>query len=342
MLADASAFDTPEKRADFWRRLMADVAALPGLLSVSTGSGVPLTSGNTSTELQVPGVTPPAGAQPSADWRVVTPGYFTTMGIPLRGREFTDADDRNAPPAIIVSEALARLYWPNDDALGKTIRPRSLGNRDHTIVGIAGDVRSFGLDGAVRPMVYYSGVAWPVFNPTYIVWRSAVDPVSHVPAIREAIRRINPRVALYEVIGASDLLSNSFGPRRLNLYLLGLFAGIALLLAAIGLFGVMAYLVSQRTREIGVRLALGATRIEVVRLVVGRGVLMAGAGTAIGLTAAFWLTQFIESLLFSVSPNDPATFAAVGALLLLVATLACYVPARRAMGVDPVTALRAE
>jgi putative ABC transport system permease protein len=207
-----------------------------------------LTSGNTATELQVDGVQPPAGVQPSADWRVVTPGYFETMGISLRGRDFTEADGPEGPPTIIISEALARLYWPNEDPLGKTITPRSLGNRTRTIIGVAGDVRSFGLDGVVRPMVYYSGLAAPVFNPMYIVWRSTVDPASHVSAIREAIRSVNPKVALYDVAAAAELLSTSFGPRRFTLYLLALFAGVALVLATVGLFGVMTYLVSQRTR----------------------------------------------------------------------------------------------
>ena len=176
----------------------------------------------------------------------------------------------------------------------------------------------------------------------YIVWRSAVNPASHVPAIREALRAINPKVALYDVRAASDMLANSFGPRRLNLYLLALFAAVALVLAAIGLFGVMAYLVTQRTREIGVRLALGATRREVLQLIVGRGVTLAAAGALLGIVVALWLTRLMSGLLFSVSATDPATFAAVPLVLIGVALVACYIPARRAMRVDPVSALRAE
>ena len=342
MLADREAFDTQPKRADFWRRMNTAIAALPGITAVSTGSSVPLGGGNTSTEISVPGAAVAPGVQPSADWRVVMPGYFKAMGIPLRGREFTEADGIGAPPMLIVSEALARTYWPGEDAIGKSITPRSLGNRTHTIIGVAGDLRSFGLDRDVRPTVYYSGLAAPVFNPMYIVWRSAVNPASHVPAIREALRAINPKVALYDVRAASDMLANSFGPRRLNLYLLGLFAAVALALAAIGLFGVMAYLVTQRTREIGVRLALGATRREVLQLIVGRGVTLAAAGALLGIVVALWLTRLMSGLLFSVSATDPATFAAVPLVLIGVALVACYIPARRAMRVDPVTALRAE
>ena len=342
MLASAAEFDTREKRADFWRRMTTGVAALPGITAVATGSGIPLTAGNTSTGIAVPGAAPMPGMQPSADWRVVTPGYFATMGISLRGRDFTEADGPNEPLVIIVSEALARLYWPNEDPIGKTIIPSSLGNRPRTVIGVAGDLRSFGLDGEVRPMVYYSGMEAPVFGQMYLVWRSAVDPRSHVPAIREAIRRANPHVALYEVTHAAELLSDSFGSRRFNVYLLGLFAIVALALAALGLFSVMAYLVSQRTREIDVRLALGASRAEVFRLVIGRGVALATIGAALGVVAAAWLTRLMESLLFSVSRTDPATFVTVPIAMVVVAVLACFVPARRATRVDPVVALRSE
>jgi putative ABC transport system permease protein len=342
MLADPSAFDTGQKRANFWRQMTAAVAALPGVNGVSTSSSVPLSGAGTSTELAVPGVVPPAGTQPSAGWRVVTPGYFRTMGIPLRGRDFTEADGPDGQPTIIVSEALARLYWPNEDALGRTIVPRTLGSRPRTIVGVVGDVRSSGLDDVVRPMVYFSGLSSPVFNPMYVVWRSSIDPASHVPAIREAIRAINPRVALYNVTAAGDLLDGSFGPRRLNLYLLGLFASVALALAAIGLFGVMAYLVSQRAREIGVRLALGANRRDIFGLVIGQGLAMTVCGALVGIIGAFVLTRLMKTMLFSVSTTDPVTFVAVPVLLIGVALAACYVPARRAMQVDPVKALRAD
>jgi putative ABC transport system permease protein len=342
MLADREAFDTSAKRADFWRRMNTAIAALPGITAVSTGSSVPLGGGSASTEITVPGAEVTPGVQPSAEWRVAMPGYFKAMGIPLRGREFTEADGIGAPAMLIVSEALARTYWPGEDAVGKTITPRSLGNRPHTIVGVAGDLRSFGLDRDVRPTIYYSGLAAPVFNPMYLVWRSAVDPASLVPAIREAIRGVHPKAALYDVAAASDLLDNSFGPRRLNLYLLGLFATVALVLAAIGLFGVMAYLVSQRTREIGVRLALGAQRREVLQLIVGHGVSLALAGAVLGVVVALWLTRLMSSLLFSVSATDPVTFISVPLVLVVVALIACYVPARRAMRVDPMTALRSE
>jgi putative ABC transport system permease protein len=343
MLASATAFDTPDKRGDFWRRVVAEVGTLPGMTHVSTGSGIPFAEGGTpNTEIAVPGAPLIPGVQPSANWRVITPGYFATMGIPLRGRDFTEADGPDARPVIIVSEALARLHWPNDDPIGKTIVVRSLGNRARTVIGVAGDLRRYGLDDEIRPMVYYSAMEVPVFGQMYLVWRSTMDPQSQVPAIRDAIRRVSPQVAFHDVTPAMERLSDSFGSRRFNLYLFGLFAIVALALAAIGLFGVMAYLVSQRTREIGVRLALGAPRAEVFRLIIGRGVALAAAGAMLGVIGATWLTRLMEGLLFSVSRNDPVTFAAVPIAMVAVAVLACYVPARRAMQVDPVIALRAE
>lgn len=343
MLASATEFDTADKRKDFWHRVTAEVARLPGITRVSTGSGIPFAEGGTpNTEIAVPGAAPTVGVQLSANWRVVAPGYFATLGVPLRGRDFTQADGPDAPPVIIVSEALARAYWPNDDPIGKTIVVRSLGNRTRTVIGVAGDLRRLGLDDEIRPMVYYPAMEVPVFGQMYLVWRSAIDPQSQLPAIRDAIRRVSGQVAFHDITPAMERLSDSFGSRRFNLYLFGLFAIVALALAAIGLFGVMAYLVSQRTREIGVRLALGAPRAEVFRVIIGRGVALAAAGALLGVVGATWLTRLMEGFLFSVSRTDPVTFSAVPIAMVAVSVLACYVPARRAMRVDPVIALRAE
>ena len=328
-------------RHAFNQRLLADIAALPGIVATAASTGLPMAGGNTATEMAVPGRAARAGAPESADWRLITPGYFKAMGIPLRGREFAWTDGKAARDTTIISEELARLHWPGEDPIGRTVILGSFGNRARTIIGVAGDVRSLGLDTDPRPTVYYS-MAEYLSNPISVVWRSEGDPAAHVNAIRAIVQRLDASVPIYDVRTLDEVVWASFAPRRFNMYLLTVFAGVALLLAAIGLFGVMAYLVSQRTREIGVRLALGAGWHDVVRLVVGRGLALALSGAAIGLLAAFWLSRVMESLLFSVSATDPGTFVAVPLLLILVAAAACYVPARRAMRVDPVTALRAE
>ena len=346
----STTYPTGDYRRAFYERLLTDVRTQPGIAAAATSSGVPLSGDNTSTTIVLEHRQPAAGEQLSADWRLVSPGYFAIMGIPLRGRDFTPRDRVDTLRVTIISESMAQMYWPGDDPIGKTVVIGSFGEEPHTIIGIAGNVRSFGLDADPAPMVYGSAVAYAGWNPMSLVWRAAAapggpsphSPGAQVTGIRDAVRRIDPAVPIYDTRLLSDMLADSFGPRRFNMYLLGVFASIALTLAAIGLFGVMAYLVAQRTREIGVRLALGAERRDIFRLILGRGVGLAVIGAGIGVGVALWLSTVMQSLLFSVSATDPGTFAAVPILLILVAALACYVPARRAMSVDPVTALRAE
>ncbi len=338
-------YDTPAKSRTFYDRLLPKIAAVPGVQSVATSSGVPLSPGNTSTEIDIPGRQIPRDVAASADWRIVSPGYFKTMNIPLRGRDF-DAHDlatADTPGAVtIISEAAARRYWPGEDPIGRTIILRSFGGTPQTIIGVAGDVRSFGLDTDVGPMVYGSAMAYPGWNPMSLVVRSSVDPLSHVPAIRSVVREVDPAVPLFDVRPLDELLSDSFGSRRFNMYLLGCFATAAAVLSCVGLFGVLAYLVAQRRRDIGIRLALGAEHRDVMAMIVGRGMTLVISGAVIGLIAASAAARVMKSLLFSVSPWDPLTFAAVPLLLCLVALVACYVPAQRASRVDPLVALRTE
>jgi predicted permease len=339
-------YGTSAEAKTFYERLLPAIAALPGVRGVASSSGVPLTPGNTGSELSVPGYTPAPGVPVSADWRLVSPGYFAAMNIPLRGRDF-DARDvpapgGKAPPVTIISDSMARRYWPGEDPIGKTVGINSFGG-EHTIIGVAGDVRSFGLDAEIGPMVYGSAMVYSGWNPMSLVVRSALDdPQSHVESIREVIRQIDPTVPVFDVAQLDDLLSASLGPRRFNMYLLGCFAAIALTLASVGLFGILAYLVSQRSRDIGIRLALGAARADILKLILRQGLGLALTGAVIGVVVAFLAANTIQSLVFSVSPRDPLTFVAVPMILLAIALLACYVPARRAMSVDPLVALRAE
>jgi putative ABC transport system permease protein len=227
---------------------------------------------------------------------------------------------------------------------------RSFTEDPHTIVGVAGDVRTFGPEADAGFVFYGSATQYAAWNPMMLVWRPAAPkprsgeggPARSADMVRASLRSIDANVPISAIQSMDTLIDRSMGPRRFNLYLLGAFAAVSLALAAIGLFGVMAYLVAQRTREIGVRLALGATRGEVFRLILGRGLALAAIGAAGGVGAALWLTRVMETLLFSVSRTDPITFVAVPAALIAVAGLACYLPARRAMTVDPVVTLRGE
>ena len=332
-----TAYPTALSRRAFFDRLLTDLRGRPGIEAAALASGPPLSGDFTAGDVKLPAQSNEEAA--SAAWRLAGPGYFAALGIPLRGREFTMQDSPDSPPVAIISAAIARKYFPGEDPIGRTLVMRSFREEPHTIVGVAGDVKTFGLEADAGMVFYGSATQYAGWNPMSLVWRASTGSVD---SVRASLRSIDPNVPLSSINSMDSLLDDSLGPRRFNLYLLTAFAAVALALAAIGLFGVMAYLVSQRTREIGVRLALGATRGDVFRQILGNGLTLAVAGAAIGVGGAYWLTRVMESLLFSVSRTDPVTFITVPVTLIAVAALACYLPARRAMAVDAVNALRAD
>jgi putative ABC transport system permease protein len=273
-----------------------------------------------------------------------TPDYFRAMGMRLvRGRWFDDWDGRSAGRrAVIINESFARRFWPNEDPIGKRL-DLFYGSTEglEEIVGVVADVRREGLDRAVTLEGYLPYTQSPLDVMTLAV-RATGDPAQLASAVRGQVLAADPEQPVFNVRTMQQLVSDSLGERRFSTFLLALFAGLAMLLAAIGIYGVVSYWVSQRTREIGIRAALGADRIDILRLVVGRGMLLAGIGVAAGLVASLALTRFLASLLFGVSAHDALTMAAVPLTLGLVALAACYVPARRAAKVDPLVALRFE
>ena len=354
----ATNYPTAATRRAFYERFLTDLRGRPGIDAAAIASGPPLSGDFTGGDVKHPAQSNEEAG--SAAWRLAGPGYFATLGIPVRGREFSMQDLPDGPPVAIISAALAAKYFPNEDPIGRPLVMRSFGEAPHTIVGVAGDVKTFGLEDDAGLVFYGSATQYAGWNPMSLVWRpvrqsaerdggspslraeASAEAGASADTVRASLRSIDTTVPLSAVSSMETLFEQSMGPRRFNLYLLGAFATVSLALAAIGLFGVMAYLVSQRTREIGVRLALGATRGEVFRLILGRGMALAVVGAVGGVGAALWLTRVMETLLFSVSRTDPMTFIAVPLALIAVALLACYLPARRAMRVDPVVALRGE
>jgi putative ABC transport system permease protein len=323
----------------FYRDALAGIGSLPGVTAVGTSSMVPMGGGNTSIQIVVEGR--PAdrdGVVPSADWRVVSPGYFRALGVSLRGRDF---DERDAGGVAIISEEMARRYWPGQDPIGREFFWFSANGPRLTVVGVAGDVRNLSLETAPAPVIYRPAAALRIAS-MFVVIRTATDPASLIGAIRDVVRRVDPAVPVTSVRTAEEILAASTGSRRFTMMLVETFAALALILASVGLFGVMSYLVSQRTHDIGVRLALGASPADVFQHIVGRGMLLAGVGAVAGVVAAAGLAHWLEALLFEVRPTDPSTFATVVFLLLAVALAACCMPARRAMRVDPLIALRYE
>jgi putative ABC transport system permease protein len=287
-----------------------------------------------------------------ADTRVVTPGFFATLGIPLlAGRELQNGDLPNAPQVVVVSQAFARQYFPNENAIGKRItigwgRQRSESKTDTVsaggeIVGIVGDVKAYGPSEAPPAIVYLPFDQAPLTDVSLLV-RSSAAPSLIISGARAAIREVDPDLPIFDVKTMTEALSESVAQPRFYAVLLGSFAAIALIIAALGIYGVISYAVSQRTRELGIRIALGAQRERVVRLVIGQGLALTLVGIFIGIAGAFALTRLIASLLFGVAPADPLTFAVVGLLFVAVACIASYLPARRAAAVDPIIAMRAE
>ncbi len=337
----------------YFERLRARLAAIPGVQSTGAASGLPLAVASGDWSFDVEGR--PLGTRKhsgAADWYAVTPGYFETLHIPIvRGRAPRDSDGPDAPAVVLINETTARTLFPNEDPVGRRIRfARSRGFEQpwRTIVGIAGDVRQRGLDTPARPEAYFPHAQFQHFSPNAqarsmtVVMKAAPDAAALAPAVREAVGELDPEVPAAQVRDMAQVVADSVRGRRLNMILIGAFGVLALLLASVGLYGVMAFQVSQRTREMGVRLALGASRRDVFALVLGQGLRLVLIGLALGTGLASWLTGAIAPMLFDVSPRDLPVFLSVPALLLAAGLLACYMPARRALRVDPVTALRAE
>jgi putative ABC transport system permease protein len=317
--------------------------ALPGVESASAISDLPLTGNAFDNTFTIPGRPLPPGEFTSAQMRWVSPDYFRTMGIPLlRGRGFTDRDNERSPRTIIISQAMARRYWPGDDPIGKRMVIDFRNAPDFEIVGIAGDVRS-GPELEPESHMYVTYSQLPRAS-MYVALRArgALSSSELAAAVRREVAALDSDVAVYKIRSMEDVMALAVASRRFNMLLLGIFAGLALVLAAVGIYGVMAYAVSQRTHEIGVRMALGAQRRDVMRMLIGQGLVLALIGVAVGLAGAFGVTRVISTLLYGVSATDAPTFAIVSAVLAGVALLASYLPALRATRIQPIVALRYE
>jgi putative ABC transport system permease protein len=337
----------------FFAALLTRVRVLPGVRSAGAASGLPLAVASGDWGFDIEGRGRVNGRRPgAADWFVVTPGYFETLGIPLRrGRLPNDADTSDAAPVVFINEASARAIFANTDPIGKRIRlSQTTGSEQpwRTIVGIVGDVRHRGLDTPPRTEMYIPDRQFLHFSAGVqaralsVVIKTEQDPTASVAAVRAAVRAIDPDVPAAQVRTMSTIVSASVADRRLNMLLIGAFGVLALALASIGLYGVMAYAVTQRTREMGVRLAIGASRASVLSLVVGNAMRLVTTGVAIGLVLSLVAMGSLARLLFEVGPGDASVYVLVPLILLLTAGLASYLPARRATRVDPLTALRAE
>jgi len=337
-------YKKPEQRSAAFQQLIARMKTIPGVRDASVVSNVPLTDFDVEVSFQIEGRTPyKPGEEAVADYTVAGNDYFRTMEIaPLRGRVFTDSDTANSPQVMVISNAFAKHYFPNEDAIGKRIILDGDDSTPREIVGVVEDVRRNGLDKDVQPEMYFSHVQKPERRMNLVIRSEQQDASQLTQAARAEVKAFDPRQIIWRAQTLEQLLSTSVAPRRFNMLLLGIFAAVALVLAAVGLYGVMSYSVSWRTQEIGIRMALGAKQTDVLRMVVRQGMTMTLIGLALGLVGVLALSRVLVGMLYGVSPTDPLTFTGVSIVLLVVALLACLIPARRATRVDPIVALRSE
>jgi putative ABC transport system permease protein len=352
-----------EQRSEFFKRLLENISGLPGVEATAVASGLPLGNNGWQTSFLVDGQPrPPRDQTPLMEACTVTPDYFRAMNIPLlRGRFFTDHDNRSflagrdlsklnegerlvsGVNSIIIDEEFARRHWPNGDAVGKRIRLG--GDEDSpllTVLGVVGRVKMEGLSqDSNRVQGYFPFWQLPFTGMTVII-KASGDPNQLIAAAREQVKQVDPDQPIYNIKTMDEIRAESVASERLNLTLFSIFAGIALILAIVGIYGVMSYSVTQRTHEIGIRMAIGAQQRDVFKMVIGQGMMLALIGIGVGLLGAFALTRLMATMLFGVTATDPATFAVIAVLLTAVALMACYLPGRRATKVDPVVSLRYE
>ena len=345
-------FSTPAAESRFCDQLLEQLRATPGVLSAALIDSLPLDGGGSHQPIAVEGQPiVPMADQPEIDVRVISPGYLNTMRIPLlRGRDLNDADIVGRPPVVLISESVARRFWPNEDPIGKHVTLTFSGKAAREVVGVVGDVKEDSL-GQTRPvealywplsqMTAQPGETWRAFGMSLAV-RTSADPASAASAVTAAVHRVDSQLPVEHVVTMEGLVSASLFSQRFNVLLLGAFAGLALVLAAVGIYGVLSYTVRRRVREIGIRMALGASHSDVLRLVVTDGMKPILLGVALGLAAALALSRVVASLIFGVRATDPLTFAAVALLLVAVGLLATVLPACRATRVEPVSILREE
>jgi putative ABC transport system permease protein len=335
----------------FYKQLLDRLRALPGVQLAAVTREAPLSGGqDASLNFIIENrAVPPGPEQPRARYRAVSADYFDAMGIPLiRGRRFDSTDGEATPGVVLINETLARRLWPNENPIGQRIKAGFDESQWCTIVGIVADVKHTGLNAATNPETYYHYLQVPppwmsfVEGTMTLVLRTNADPASLVAAVRGEVQKLDRNIALFNVHTMDALLNASLTQPRFRTTLLGAFAGVALFLAAIGLYGVIAYSVAQRTNELGVRMALGAQKSDVLAMVLGHGAILAVIGIAIGLLVALGTMRVISKLLFGVTATDPLTFAAAAAVILTVALVASLIPALRAIRVDAAAALRYE
>ena len=336
--------DAAVKQAvNFLSEARRKLSALPGVQSVGAINDLPVTGrGSVNGGFQIEGKPPfNPGDAPVAEFRQVTPGYFESIGIPvIRGRTLNDGDLSKKPENIVVNETFARLYLGDEDPIGA--RVRALDGQPHEIAGVVGDAKQWGLDRDAAAEIYFSFAQLSLGQEATLVVRTGGDPASMAGAVRNAIGEVTHEAPITKVQPLTQVVEESMASSRFNMILMSIFAGVALMMASIGLYGVISYSVSQRTHEIGIRMALGASRSSVLSLVLRNGMTLALTGVALGAGAAFGLTRLMASLLYGASPTDPLTFIVISPILIGVALVACFVPAHRATRVDPMIALRYE
>jgi putative ABC transport system permease protein len=335
----------PQARAEFWRRVTAAVEALPSVEAASASRGLPMGdwSGQFFTTAERPD--PPAGQVPDANYVAVGPAYFRALRIPIhRGRAFDDHDVPSAPAVAIVNEELARLHWPGENPLGKRLRIGTGTNSAPgpwlTVIGVAGNVMTQGPEYGAHSEIYVPYTQPWLMGPESLLVRAAADPAGLARAVEDAVHGVDAEQPVAAIRSMDEVVRVPMAVRRMVIALLGGFAGLAFLLSALGIYSVLSYAVAQRTREIGLRMALGARRGDLVRLVAGRGARLIGFGLGAGTVFALALSRVMADLLYDVRATDPATFAAVALLLGAASLAACYLPARRACAVEPIVALR--